>query len=136
MKQIFVACLCLLIMCSVASAQEEWMPDPNLRQAVREALGLLDGIPLTQIEIQRLARLDAYQKEITDLSGIEHAANLTWLSFAENQIRDLSALAELFKLEILYLWGNPISDISPLANLVDLKALDLDRGFWVQRFSS
>ena len=65
MKQIFVACLCLLIMCSVASAQEEWMPDPNLRQAVREALGLLDGIPLTQIEIQRLARLDAYQKKIS-----------------------------------------------------------------------
>jgi hypothetical protein len=52
-------------MCSVASAQEEWMPDPNLRQAVREALGLLDGIPLTQIEIQRLARLDAYQKKIS-----------------------------------------------------------------------
>jgi uncharacterized membrane protein YgcG len=65
MKCITTASLCLLIVCSVAIAQEDWMPDPNLRQAVREALGLLDGIPLTQIEIQRLARLDAYQKAIS-----------------------------------------------------------------------
>lgn len=61
----------------VASAQEEWMPDPNLQQALREVLELPDEIPLTQIEMQRLTRLDVYQKEITDLSGIEHAANLT-----------------------------------------------------------
>ncbi len=101
------------------------MPDPNLRRAVREALELPDEISLTQAEMLGLTRFDAYQKEITDLTGIEYANNLTWLSFAENQIRDLSTLAELFKLEILYLWGNPISDISPLANLVDLKALDL-----------
>ena len=109
----------------VASAQEEWMPDPNLQQALREALELPDEIPLTQIEMQRLTRLDAYQKEITDLSGIEHAANLTWLSFAENQVRDLSPLAELFHLETLYLWGNPISNLSPLGNLVNLNILDL-----------
>ena len=108
-----------------ASAQEEWMPDPNLRQAVRETLGLPDDILLTQAEMLRLTEFDAYRKEITDIAGIEHAINLTWLSFAENQVRDLSALAELFKLETLYLWGNPISDLSPLKNLANLKKLDL-----------
>ena len=125
MKQIFTVYLCLFITCGVTLAQEEWMPDPNLRQAVREVLELPDEIPLTQIEMQRLTRLDAYQKEITDLSGIEHAANLTWLSFAENQVRDLSPLAELFHLETLYLWGNPISNLSPLGNLANLNILDL-----------
>ena len=43
MKQIFTVYLCLFITCGVALAQEEWMPDPNLRQAVREKLNLPPG---------------------------------------------------------------------------------------------
>lgn len=129
MKQFCKWWLCVFVGFSIASgvtsAQDEWMPDANLRQAVRDTLGLPDETPLAQAEMQRLTRLDAYRKEITDLTGIEHAANLTWLSFAENQVRDLSPLAELFKLETLYLWGNPISDISPLVDLTQLRSLDL-----------
>ena len=128
MKGVYKHCLCFFIMLSITcsvSAQEAWMPDANLRAAVREALELPDEIPLRQVEMQQLTRLDVYRKEITDLTGMEHATNLTWLSFAENHISDLSPLAELFKLETLYFWINPISDISPLANLVNLKALDL-----------
>ena len=129
MEHVYRYGLCILIVfgivCSVASAQEEWMPDPNLQRAVREALELPDEIPLTQVEMQQLTSLDAYRKEITDLTGMEHATNIAWLSFAENHVSDLSPLAELFKLETLYLWANPISDISPLANLTQLRALDL-----------
>ena len=125
MRQIFIVGLCVLIVCSVASAQEEWMPDPNLRQAVREALELPDEIPLTQPLMNQLTKLDAYRKEITDLTGMEHATNLIWLSFANNHVSVLSPLAELFKLETLYLWANPISDLSSLADLMNLKALDL-----------
>ena len=77
------------------------MPDPNLRQAVREALELPDEIPLTQPLMNQLTKLDAYRKEITDLTGMEHATNLIWLSFANNHVSDLSPLAELFKLETL-----------------------------------
>lgn len=101
------------------------MPDPNLRRVVRETLELPDEIPLTQVEMQRLTTLDAYRKEITDLTGMEHATNIAWLSFAENHVSDLSPLTELFKLETLYLWANPISDISPLANLTELRELHL-----------
>ena len=129
MKQFCKWWLCVFVVFGIASgvtsAQEEWMPDPNLRQAVREALELPDEIPLTQLLMNQLMKLDVYRKEVTDLTGMEHATNLTWLSFAENHVSDLSPLAELFKLETLYLWANPISDISPLANLVNLKALDL-----------
>ena len=129
MKQFCKWWLCVFVIFGIASgvtsAQEEWMPDPNLRQAVRGALELPDEIPLTQLLMNQLMKLDVYRKEVTDLTGMEHATNLTWLSFAENHVSDLSPLAELFKLETLYLWANPISDISPLANLVNLKALDL-----------
>ena len=129
MKQFCKWWLCVSVIFDIAggitSAQEDWMPDPNLRQAVRDTLGLPDETPLTQAEMQRLTRLDAYRKEITDLTGIEHAANVTWLSFAENQVRDLSPLAQLFKLETLYLWVNPISDISPLVDLTQLRHLNL-----------
>ncbi len=93
MKQFCKWWLYVFVVFGIASgvtfAQAEWMPDPHLRQAVRDTLELPDETPLTQAEMQRLTRLDAYRKEITDLTGIEHAANLTWLSFAENQVRDL-----------------------------------------------
>ena len=125
MRQIFIIGLCVLMVCSIASAQEEWMPDPNLRQAVREALELPDDTPLTQLLMNQLTKLDAAGSQITDLTGLEHAMNLTWLSVAGNEIRNLRPLAGLNQLETLYVWVNPISDISPLANLTRVKFLDL-----------
>ena len=75
MRQIFIIGLCVLVMCSVASAQEEWMPDPNLRQAVRAALELPDGVPLTQLEMKRLT-LDAADKNRFDWIGTRHEFDL------------------------------------------------------------
>ena len=125
MRHIFTVGLCMLIVCSVASVQEGWMPDPNLRQAVRAALELPDDIPLTQLEMKRLTGLDAADSQLTDLTGLEHAMNLTWLDLGVNEIRDISPLAGLIRLEALWIFANPLSDLSPLANLVNLKTLDL-----------
>ena len=108
-------------MCCIASAQEDWMPDPNLRQAVRESLELPGEVLLTQLEMKRLTGLDAVESEIKDLTGLEYATNVTWLNLGVNEIRDLSPLAELINLEVLWIFVNPLSDISPLANLVSLK---------------
>ena len=33
------------------------VPDPNLKRAIRDALALPDGVPLTQLQMQRLTRL-------------------------------------------------------------------------------
>ena len=101
------------------------MPDANLRQAVREALELPDGVLLTQLEMKRLTGLNAADSRITDVTGLEHATNVTWLEIGVNEIRDISPLAGLIRLEALYIFVNPLSDISPLANLVNLKTLDL-----------
>ena len=131
MKQFCKWWLCVFVVFSIvdgiASAREDWMPDPNLRRAVREALKLPNDVLLTQLEMKRLTGLDAADRQITDVTGLEHAVNLTWLGLGGNKIRNLCPLAGLNQLETLYLWINPISDISPLANLTQLRALDLVR---------
>ena len=109
----------------IVSAQEDWMPDPSLRKAVREALKLPDDIPLTHLTMTPLTELGAVERQITDLTGLEHATNLTWLRLGVNEIRDISPLAGLIRLEALWIFVNPLSDISPLTNLVNLKTLDL-----------
>lgn len=129
MKQFCKWWLCVFLVFGIVSgvtfAQEEWMPDPNLRQAVREALELPNEIPLTQLVMSQLTGLEAVESQITDLTGLEHAINLTWLSLGGNEIGNLRPLAGLNQLETLYVWVNPISDISPLATLTQLRTLDL-----------
>ena len=102
------------------------IPDPNLKQAVRESLKLPDEIPLTQQEMLRLKWLDAMDKGITDLTGLEHATFLKNARLDRNQISDLRPLAGLVHLENLELRGNPIVDISPLMNLANLTHLGLN----------
>ena len=106
-----------------ASAVE--IADPHLRHAIRHALALPDNTPITEQEMLRLKRLSAWNSEITDLSGLEHAIFLIDLGLCGNQIDDLRPLAGLVHLEHLSLCVNQIADISPLANLTHLKSLDL-----------
>ncbi|MYE90047.1 hypothetical protein F4X33_13745, partial [Candidatus Poribacteria bacterium] len=121
---VFVNASILLTAQSVSTQLVE-IPDPNLRKAVRETLAMPDELSLNQQEMLRLKRLSAWDSEITDLTGLEHATSLIDLGLCGNQIQDLRPLAGLVHLEGLSLCGNPISDISPLANLINLKGLDL-----------
>ena len=107
------------------AAVEVEIPDPNLERAIRERLGLLDVISLTQADMLQLGGLDAKGKQITDLTGLEHATNLTWLDLGDNDIRDLHPIAGLIQLGALYILGNPIFDISPLEHLTSLRTLVL-----------
>ena len=124
-ETLLVSCLLLTVGVASASAQIVEIPDPNLRHAVREVLALPDEIPLTQQEILRLTRLEAPEKQIKDLTGLEYATNLEWIDVHRNNISDLKPLAELAQLERLGAWVNPISDLSPLTNLTKLRGLDL-----------
>ena len=126
MKKLFYFSLAFLLLCGVAFAQDPWMPDANLREALRDTLGLPAGEPFTPADMLRLHRLDLWQLDVKDLTGIEHATNLIWFSFAENDVTDLSPLTTLTKLETLYGWLNPnLVEITPLANLTRLKELNL-----------
>ena len=75
--------------------------------------------------MKSLYELEAPNASITDLTGLEHATNLTLLNLPDNSISDISPLAGLNNLAELYLSDNSISDISPLAGLNNLIWLEL-----------
>ena len=102
MKRFLSVCLMLMLICGISRAQDVWMPDANLRLAVREALGLPADANFTRADLLRLNRLDPYEMGVQDLRGIEHATNLRWFSFARNDVSDLSPLTTLTKLQTLY----------------------------------
>ena len=112
----------------------EWMPDPALRQAVREQLELPADEPLTKDKMLLLTRLDANHKGIVDITGLEFATNITILHLGgRNRITDLTPLANLINLVQLHVWHShtkdtyPVTDldISPLSGLINLKVLSL-----------
>ena len=69
------------------------MPDPNLRQTVRAALRLPRDVPIVDADIAKLVEFGAKDRNIRDLTGLECATNLQWLTLGSNEIRDLSPLA-------------------------------------------
>ena len=117
---------------SVSSVLEEtWMPDANLRAAVRSALGIQTGRALTQGAMTDLttliARGTSSSNEISDLSGLEYATNLTRLFLSSNPISDLTPLKGLTALTQLELDSMPITDLTPLKGLTALTKLNLSR---------
>ena len=124
------------------------LPDTNLRAAVETALRKAGGDPIIPSEMATLTHLEEPEAGVRNLTGLEHATNLTYLDFwnssvsdispvagltklthlgfaANNVISDISALAGLTNLTALWVNGNSISDISPLAGLTKLTRLGL-----------
>ena len=97
--------------------------DANLRAAIESALGKDSGAPITQAEMATLDNLEANDADISDLTGLESAGNLTYLNLNANNITDLSAMSGLINLTDLRLWKNDITDISALSGLANLKIL-------------
>ena len=89
------------------------IPDPKLETVVRQTLELTTDDNITQLDMLNLKRLDANQHEITALTGLEYAANLTQLYLGQNQIKDITPLTKLKNLEVVWLYGNQVSDIKP-----------------------
>jgi len=123
-----------------------YFADTNLEAAIREAI----GIPVRTLypsDLEGLASLDASERGVSDLTGLQHCigltglrlggnkisdilpleglANLAWLDLGRNQISDIKSLEGLTSLTQLNLWGNQISDISPLGGLSELRVLAL-----------
>ena len=128
-QKIVFSVLLTIVLGSVASAQPVHMPDPNLRAAVREALDIADlpEVKLDASVLRRLKDLNAGDRGISDLTGLEHATSLTLLLLHNNDISDLRPLTPLVNLTSIRLHDNQINDISPLANLTKLTTLLLDR---------
>ena len=125
-SRLLVFLVAAILFITQAHAQGAEIPDPNLREVIREALQLPDGQPVTQKDMEQLTHLDGVDRGIADLTGLEHATSLRDAGLRGNQIVNLTPLSGLIRLESLSLDGNPMDDISPLANLVNLKYLYLN----------
>ena len=90
--------------------------DANLEAVVRNSINKPEG-DILSTDVSELTQLDASDKNISSLSGIENLTALTILDLDSNQISDLSPLSRLTALNSLDLDYNPISDISPLSSL-------------------
>ena len=96
------------------------IPDPNLASAIRDALELKSRETIMQLDLLALRGLRAYNAQITDLTGLEHARNLKYLYVSGNQISDFTPIMELSNLLHLDISGNPIDDISFVTELTQL----------------
>ncbi|MEE8469821.1 MAG: leucine-rich repeat domain-containing protein, partial [Dehalococcoidia bacterium] len=100
-------------------------PDENLDAVMRAVLGKQPDEEITAAELAKIKWLDAANKGIADLTGIEYCTNLEALYLNDNRISDLSPLSSLTNLIEIRLWSNEISDISALSSLTSLSWLYL-----------
>ncbi len=107
------------------TAQVIDFPDPNLRAEVEKVLGKTSGATITAADMARLTALHAPNANISNLTGLEFATNLTRLALWDNSISDISPVVRLTNLTELALGGNNISDITPVAGLTRLTSLHL-----------
>jgi internalin A len=101
-----------------------YFPDPNLEAAVREALSIPTG-EITASDLLDLTSLSAGGRGLTNLTGLESAANLRNLYLWDNSIVDLAPLAGLAQLESLILGYNGVTNVAALSNCWRLTSLNL-----------
>ena len=116
--------VCLSIPVRV-TAQTVDIPDSNLRAAIETTLGKTSGDPITAAEMETLTFFRAIDANISVLTGLEYATNLTYLFLWNNAISDLTPLGGLTSLQFLDLQGNSVSDLSPVMGLTNLIVLGL-----------
>lgn len=100
--------------------------DTNLAAAINTTLNKPIDHQLTVAEAAVLKELNAWDKGITDLTGIEYCVNLEHLYLPGNKVQDISPLLSLPKLSGLELKGNGITDISAFSSLTNLTYLSLE----------
>ena len=105
-------------------AQAVHIPDPNLRAAIADELGVPHGALITEAGMKRLTELHIHSGDVRNLTGMESATNLIAFSINGNPTIDLKPIVGLPHLEFLSMFSTH-SDITPLANLTNLRYLDI-----------
>lgn len=117
---IFLFLVLTLINCN---AQEISIKDTNLKFELLKQLDNNKNGKLDIFEVENVTKLKLDEKNIIDLSGIEHFKNLRELNLRKNKISDFSVLNKLVNLEDLYIGDNEkINDLN-LNKLVKLKGI-------------
>jgi Leucine-rich repeat (LRR) protein len=98
--------------------------DPNLEDAVREVLTIPTG-DIYRSDLFGIEELQASNRGIINLAGLEYCVNLEILDLEDNLVSDIGRLAGLGLLRELRLDHNMLSDVSPLSGLSHLENLYL-----------
>lgn len=81
---------------------------------------------LNKENLDRLNWFWGYNRDISNLSGIEEARNLKFLKLEESSVSDLTPLWSLTQLESLDIsWGGNLTSIDGIKSLANLEYLDL-----------
>ena len=132
---LFTFMLIFIIGCSQQQSEQQpeqpsgnvIFPDKNLAAVVRVTLALKPKDRITQEKLKKLTTLSAIGRDIADLTGLEHATNLTFLELFINRISDITPLTDLTNLKDLYLGDNQINDITQIGKIKNLTKLSLYR---------
>ena len=100
--------------------------DAALRRAGQSALYAFSALYAGSGRLATLPSLDASDRGVEDLTGLEGATDLRGLFLDRNRITDISPLAGLGTLHTLTLARNRVGDWSPLAGMNSLRILALD----------
>lgn len=99
--------------------------DSALKEAVRDALHIYSR-DLYESDMKMLTNLDASDRGIEELDGLELAVNLMGLQLDSNLVRNLEPIAGLTGLTFLSMSDNKLSELTDLAPFTNLEALFLD----------
>src|SRR5215216_5820638 len=127
--KIFLRALVMLILSkgltSTTFAQEVSIQDPGLNAAIRAALQKPTG-PLSQQDLLSLTNLDASNRNITNVAGLEAARNLVSLHLEFNSLTNFALPTALTNLALLNLSVNPLIQCLIPSGLTNLSTLVIE----------
>jgi formylglycine-generating enzyme required for sulfatase activity len=124
-RSLVIALLVVGNFLSSTRAQEISIPDPGLNAAIREELQKPNG-PLTQTDMLVLTNLNARNRNVSSLAGLEAAHNLASLDLQINRLTNFSLPTELTKLTTLDVSINPLTNFFLPNGLTNLASLTLE----------
>lgn len=98
--------------------------DKNLEKVILENLNRTSG-PIYRSELQKITHLDASNRSIESLEGIQYLIRLNELDLSLNSIKDYDNLRYLKRLSVLKARDNSIEDLKFLKPLKNIIKLDL-----------
>ena len=104
------------------------IPDENLNKVIREILKRkqIEKENITDEDLRKIYFLEADERSIEDLTGLEHCINLAEVRLSKNEIEKVGPLEACVNIQSLDLSNNRIEDIVPLGKLVKLQYLQLE----------
>jgi formylglycine-generating enzyme required for sulfatase activity len=123
--RIILRTLALTGLVTSAFAQNISIPDPGLDAAIRFTLQKTNG-PLTTQDLLSLSQLQAGNRNISDLTGLDAARNLTLLNLSGNSVTNFTLPGALTNLAILDLSFNPLAQCIIPAGFTNLTTLKIE----------